>query len=166
MVVVQIVGIISYILASIGNGLLIGIAHYEKFGQDPQKRSFQDRIISYNCLLYAFINFITGTILEIRSLFGPIGNFGTLLRYFLSSLMLSIPIGYAECILFKCLLVFFWKKFAAINDEFFATFFNMFNLMIGLIISIVRLTNGEFFLRYDYGILSGIDISKNMDEYV
>ena len=161
MVVVQIVGIISYILANIGNGLLIGIAHYEKFGQDSQKRSFSDQIFSFNCLHYAISSFVFSTILEIRSLFGPIGNFLSLLYSFLGSLMLAFPMGYAECILYKCLLIFFWKKCASINDDFIATFFNIFNfLIVGLNITIIRLMIGEFYLRPAFELFSGIEISK------
>ena len=148
---------------NIGNGFIIVIALYEKFGQDSQKRSFPDQIFSFNCMHLAFSSFLTSTILEIRSLFGPIGSFVTLFWYFLHSLMLAIPLGYVECILFKCLLLFFWKKFAAINDDFLATFFNMFNLFIvALSISIFRLMIGEFHLRDDFEIFSGSEISNLM----
>ena len=161
MVLLQTFGVLTYIFSIVGNGLFIGIAHYEKYGQDPQKRSFPDQISSFNCLLFTLTSFIWSTILEIRSLFGPIGNVATLIFYSNNSLMLCIPLGFAECILFKCLLIFFWKKFAAINDDFFATFFNMFNvLIVGLIISLFRLMNGEYYLRYDFEIISGVEISK------
>ena len=146
---------------NLGNGFIIVIAFYEKFGQDSQKRSFPDQIFSFNCLHVVFSSFVTSTILVIRSLFGPIGSFLTLFWYFLHSLMLAIPLGYVECILFKWLLIFFWKKFAAINDDFLATFFNMFNIFIvALTISIFRLMIGEFHLRDDFEIFSGTELSK------
>ena len=77
--------------------------------------------------------------------------------------MLAITLGYAECILFKCLLIFYWKKFAAINDDFLATFFNMFNfLIVGLTISVIRLMIGEFYFRPKFEIFSGTEIPKTM----
>ena len=155
--------IILNVSPNIGNVSIIGIAHYEKYGQDSQKRSFADQIFYFNCLHFVFSSFINTTILEIRSLFGPVGDFLTLFYNFLLSQMLAIPLGYAECILFRCLLIFFWKKFATINDDFFATFFNMFNfLIVGLTISVIRLMIGEFYFRPKFELFSGTDISKTM----
>ena len=75
--------------------------------------------------------------------------------------MLAIPLGYAESLLYKCLLIFFWKKCASINDDFFATFFNIFNfLIVGLNISIIRLMTGEFYLRSIFKFFAGTEISK------
>ena len=161
MIVITIIGILTWIFSCFGSVLMIGVAHYEKYGQDPQKRSFQDRLFSFSCLQWALQSFIRASILEFRVLFGPIGSFATLFFYFNNSVALSIPMGFAESILFKCLLGFFWKKFAAIDDDYLATFFNIFNLLIvGSMISIIRLMNGEFYLRYDYGIFSGDKISE------
>ena len=131
MILITLFGISVFILLCLGNCLILGIVHYEKYGQDSKKRSFQDRVFSFNCLLFAFITFFNGILFQVRSLFGPIGNISALIIYFNGSVMLAIPLGYAESILFKCLLIFFWKKFAAINDEFLATFFNSFNVLIG-----------------------------------
>ena len=161
MVAVTIIGITTYILSNLGYVLIIGIAHYEKYGQDPQKRSFQDRLFSFSCLQYVLQSFIKTTLLQFRALFGPIGNIATLSLYLNYSIALAIPMGFAECILFRCLLVFFWKKFASINDEFFAIFIFMFNLLIMGQISIIRLMNGEFYSRYDYEIISGNEIQTS-----
>ena len=161
MVAVTIIGITTYILSNLGYVFIIGIAHYEKYGQDPQKRSFQDRLFSFSCLQYVLQSFIKTTLLEFRVLFGPIGNIATSFLYFNYSIALAIPMGFAECILFRCLLVFFWKKFASINDEFFAIFIFMFNLLIICLISIIRLMNGEFYSRFDYDIISGNEIQTS-----
>ena len=90
---VKIVGVISYFLLSLGNCLIVGIIHYEKFGQDSQKRSFTDRIFTFNAWLFICLSFINDTLLEVRSLFGPLGNFPTLLIYYLRSTMMAIPLG-------------------------------------------------------------------------
>ena len=163
---VKILGVIMYILICMGNVSVIGISHYEKFGQDPQKRSFQDQIFGFSCLMFACCSFIAITLLEIRSLFGPIGNIPTLIYYMLQSMLLGIPMALAESILFRVLLIYFWRRFAAIDDDFFATFFNLFNfLIIGVGITTYRLMIGEFHQRYDYGTLSGIEI-VDLDAYV
>ena len=44
---VKVIGILSYFLGRLGNFLLLGIVHYEKFGQDPQKRSLSDRLFTF-----------------------------------------------------------------------------------------------------------------------
>ena len=45
----KIIAALTYLLGTTGNFLYLGIMHYEKFGQDAQKRSFPDRIFSFNC---------------------------------------------------------------------------------------------------------------------
>ena len=47
---VKVASVIYYFLGRLGNFLLLGIVHYEKFGQDPQKRSLQDRLLTFNAL--------------------------------------------------------------------------------------------------------------------
>ena len=44
---VKVIGVLSYFLGRLGNFLLLGIVHYEKFGQDPQKRSLPDRLFTF-----------------------------------------------------------------------------------------------------------------------
>ena len=44
---VQVFGVLSYFLGRLGNFLLLGIVHYEKFGQDPQKRSLPDQLFTF-----------------------------------------------------------------------------------------------------------------------
>ena len=44
---VQVIGVLSYFLGRLGNFLLLGIVHYEKFGQDPQKRSLPDQLFTF-----------------------------------------------------------------------------------------------------------------------
>ena len=44
-----------------------------------------------------------------------------------------------------------------IDDDFLATFFNLFNfLIVGQILSVIRLLSGEFYFKDEYGTLSGI----------
>ena len=63
---IQVFGILSYFLSNLGNLLLLGIAHYEKFGQDPQKRSLPDRVLSFNIILAVVISVIHSNIIIVR----------------------------------------------------------------------------------------------------
>ena len=165
-IIAKIVAVIVYFIQCIGLLLILGIAHYEKYGQDPQKRSFQDRMFGYVCLNYVIMGIIINTSLTIRWLYGPIGHIVTMIYYSLHSIMLGMPMALAEMVIFRCLLIFFWKKFASLDDEFFATFFTMFNfIIIGFGLTIIRLMKGEFEQRYDYGTISGNEI-VNIDNYM
>ena len=158
-IITKSVAVAVYIICGIGHLLILGIAHYEKYGQDPQKRSFPDKMIGFYCLYFVLTNFISNTLTTIRWLYGPIGHSATIFIYSLTSLQLSIPMGLTEGVIFKFLLIFYWKKFASIDDDFFANFFYMFNfIIIGFGLTTIRMMEGEFEHRYDYGTLSGNEI--------
>ena len=120
-------------------------------------------MFSFNILSFMVGFFISDSILQLRNLFGPVGIHITLINYYILSTLLNVPLGFAENILFQCFMVFFWKKLAMINDDFLATFFFLFNLMISQIISLIRLMNGDFYKRDAFGILSGIDIETEKE---
>ena len=89
----KIIAAMTYLFGSMGNFLYLGAIHYEKFGQDAQKRSFPDRIFSFNCLIGCVGNFIYFTISIIRWIFGPVYYAITTLRYYCISVMLIVPLG-------------------------------------------------------------------------
>ena len=93
MILIKILGVVSFILVTFGNGLILGIVHYEKFGQDSKKRSFADQIFTFSCLLFLICSYVNDILLEIRSIFGPIGIGPSMLIYYLRSTMLAIPLG-------------------------------------------------------------------------
>ena len=108
-----------------------------------------------SCLLFFFCSIISNTIIIIRTIFGPVWNSIALSRYYLGSTMLAIPLAIAESITFRCLMIFFFNDTVMVNDEFLATFLNLYNTMIGQMISIVRLNIGEFLYQPEYKFLSG-----------
>ena len=152
---IKVVGILSYFLSNFGNILQLSIVHYEKFGHDPQKRSLPNRVFSYNTILFVIVFTIHSNILISRTLFGPVGIVITEIRYYLFTSAISALLGATEIMFFRCVMIFSWKKYAMINDEFFATFLNIFNVMIGQIISIVRFFIGDFFYHKGFQIFSG-----------
>ena len=64
---VQVIGVLSYFLGRLGNFLLLGIVHYEKFGQDPQKRSLPDQLFTFRWSQLPIIYPFDGTSLSIMS---------------------------------------------------------------------------------------------------
>ena len=119
---------------------------------------FSDRIFTFNCMVWMVGRCFYASIPEIRWVFGPVGYGLTSLRYYVNSSQLCIPLGIAESILFRCLMIFSWKKYAMINDEFLARFLFLFNFMIGQIISVVRLKIEDFEILFneEYEFLSGL----------
>ena len=89
----KIIAVLMYLFGSMGNFLYLGVIHYEKFGHDAQKRSFPDRMFSFNCLVGMVGSFIFFTISTIRWIFGPVNYAATTLRYYCISVMLCIPLG-------------------------------------------------------------------------
>ena len=152
---IKVVGVLSYLLSNLGNILLLSIVHYEKFGHDPQKRSLPDRVFSFNTILGVIFFVIHSHILIGRTLFGPVGNAITQFRYYFITSTVSILLGTIEIMLFRCIMIFSWKKYAMVNDEFFDTFLNIFNLMIGQIVCIVCFYIKDFSLHNGYQMFSG-----------
>ena len=161
---IKVLGVLSYFLGNLGNLLLLGIAYYEKFGQDPQKRSLPDRVLSFNIILAVFISVIHSNIIIVRIFFGPVGNAVTHFRYYLHSLVFTMMLGSTETILFRCLMIFSWKKYAMLNDEFFATFLNIFNFMMGQILSLGRFFIGDFFFQEGFKMFSGYCTNPKIPE--
>ena len=146
-------------LGILGISSILGVIHYERFGQDAQKRSFSDQIFSFNCKIFMITWPIVETITQIRWFFGPVGYIMAVFKNYLASCLLCLPLGFTECILFRLLMIYSWKKCAMINDEFCAMFFNTFNFMVVQMISMFRLIMGQFESNETFYIFSGIKVN-------
>ena len=62
------------VIETIGNGLLVAVMQYEKFGMDPLKRTVINQLISQLCLLYLMGNALSMPLLMIRFSYGPLGK--------------------------------------------------------------------------------------------
>ena len=151
----KIISFIIYFFGMIGISSLLGVIHYEKFGQDPQKRSFADLIFTSNCTTILIIWPIVETITQIRWFYGPVGYAMTKFKHYLVSCVLSLPLGFTESILYRLLMIYSWKKCAMINDEFCAIFFNTFNFILAQMISVIRLRTGQFVTKESFTVYSG-----------
>ena len=96
---------------------------------------------------------------EIRWVFGPVGYGLTNLRYYVGSSLLCIPLGIAESILFRCLMIFSWKTAASINDEYVSRFFAIWNFILAQMISVIHLMLGQFHHKDYFGLISGVDMN-------
>ena len=76
----KIIGLIMYLIGCLGIFSIFGIIHCEKFGQDPQKRSFSDQIFTLNCKMFMIWSPLIWGIFQIRWIFGPIGYTMTTFR--------------------------------------------------------------------------------------
>ena len=69
----KVFGLIMYLIGCLGIFSIFGIIHFEKYGQDPQKRSFSDQIFTFSCKIFMIVSPIYWGIAQIRWIFGPIG---------------------------------------------------------------------------------------------
>ena len=120
---------------------------------------FPDRIFTFNCMMWMVGRWFFASISEIRWFFGPIGYGLTSLRYYVMSSLLCLPLGIAESVLFRCLMIFSWKTAASINDEYVSRFFAIWNFIIAQMISIIRLMLGQFHHKDYFGLISGVDMN-------
>ena len=65
----KIFSLIMYLIGCLGIFTIFGIIHFEKYGQDCQKRSFPDQILSFNCKMFMIIMPIYWGISQIRWIF-------------------------------------------------------------------------------------------------
>ena len=84
-------GLVMYLINCFGIFSILGIIHYEKYGQDPQKRSFSDQLFTFNCKMFMIVSPIFGGLTQIRWIFGPIGyTMATLRAQSITSLMANL----------------------------------------------------------------------------
>ena len=112
-----------YILTStLGSAMLLGIVHYEKFGDDPQKRSLGNRLASDMILLIVFsVN--VGTVAFVSSETG-LDNYiewDTFIRIYRSALLAIVTYTNIHTLV-AYLQVCVIKHIKEINDEFCSKF--------------------------------------------
>ena len=69
-IIVKIILVVTFIMANIGNTMLLGVIRFEKYGQDPMKRSFPDRMFANVCWLHIYVSFINCLIEAYLALIG------------------------------------------------------------------------------------------------
>ena len=72
-------------------------------------------------------------------------------------------LAYTESILYKCLLIFNWKKCAAMDDDFWGKLISIFNVSFAFLIAFIRFALGNLY-HGGYEILSGNIVLHDMPE--
>jgi hypothetical protein len=148
----------------IGNGLLVVIIMYEKFGMDPQKRTTINQLLSKVCGMLIMTNLIIFPFVVMRTLFGPQSELvGYLMIHGIVFSTIYNLLTWTEMMILKCLYLCFWPRMAMLDDTLVAKFFGRFNLMICSICTTTKLHLVEYhrniFFQFATGTESFIDES-------
>ena len=77
--------------------------------------------------------------------------------------LIAFPMAYAESVMYKCLLIFNWKKCAAIDDEYWGTFMSLMNASLGMLVGSSRLALGNVY-HEGFKMWSGLDLERNITQ--
>ena len=125
------------ILVSLILFLNLGIAYYEKFGHDPQKRNLSNMMISSFCLGLSVSHTFMALFGSIRIIFGPFEISNTFSFLVMTKIVVVFKkLCFLEVGIYRLLAVYFPKSIIGLNDDFFHCFFNCWNLMMACIISL------------------------------
>ena len=95
---------------------------------------------------------------------GPVGLIPAWIVHFHRNIsQISFPLAYAECVMYKCLLIFNWRKCAALDDDFWGTFMSLFNVSLGMLVGSSRLAMGNVF-HEGFRMWSGLDLERNVTQ--
>ena len=135
-------GLIAPVLVLLIIFLNFGIAYYERFGNDPQKRNLYNMMITSFCMVFSTCTTFWVVFVSIRIIQGPfdVSNTFTFI-VILGSFQMFAALCILETIFYKLLAIYNPKTIIGINDDWFHHFFNYWNIMIALIVS----------LTYNYG---------------
>ncbi len=129
----------------IGLPLTIVIGLFEKYGGDPQKRLLTNKLLCYWILTSNFAVILNGSILILRTLYGPVGKILALVmlldRHFME---IASPLGLVEFMAVRCLSKFSWRIATGLNENFIAAFLIIFNLTMGVLDCSVAFMMGWF----------------------
>ena len=131
------VGLIAPILAFLITFLNFGIAYFERFGIDSQKRNLYNMMLSSFCMgvasfasfwvVFVSIRIICGTF-DISNAFAFIAT--------LSFFQMFNGLCILEAIVHRLLAIYYPKTIIGINDDWFHHFFNYLNVIMALIHSL------------------------------
>ena len=151
--------IIGILLEIVSNGLLYGIFIYEKYGIDSQRRTMTNMFLSQICIACIFLNILAHPFWLYGMFLSPDGigyplSLWTI--YMMGSLYCFIGFCMSEIMILKCLYLTKWPMMALLNDDYFATFVGLSNILICILISSIRLGMGEFDSNFMVQNMSGV----------
>ena len=118
-----------------------GIIYYEKWGNDPQKRSLSNMIMCCFCWTLLVVVFLSISIGSLRICFGPLGpTFGYVMIISRQACILNLMLCFLEIIIVKILQITCWSKMANLNDEFWSFVLGTSNGIIVILVSTILRT--------------------------
>ena len=140
----------------VGTPFYLCLIHYERFGQDPMKRTLKNRLIIFNCFVMMFIQNIIQPIGCFGIVFFPLSPFFAMTFSYLTcvSSMLFL-LSCSQLVLLENVMLFKNALYCCINEDFFYQFLVIWNL--GFAIgsqSILSLFMGHFLVE-EYQLLTG-----------
>ena len=136
------VGLTAPILLFLIIFLNFGIAYYEKFGNDPQKRNLYNMMISSLCMGMATGMSFWVVLPSIRIIWEPFDVSNVFaLSVTITFFQVFNGLCLLEAIFYRVLAVYHPKAIIGLNDDFFHNFFNYWNIMIALIYSLTSKWN-------------------------
>ena len=125
------VGILSPIFLVITIFLYGGIIYYEKWGNDPQKRSLTNMLMGSFCWNVMALIIFSVSIGSLRICIGPLGtNFGYIMIVTRQFCILNILACLLEIIIVKILQITKWNVMANLNDGFWFALLNFINIVV------------------------------------
>ena len=107
------------------------LAHFERFGGDPMKRSISNQIISQMSVFYLIIGLSSSTLHISSFIFGQYPYWlGVTIAMCGLGTFTFISLGLSIILIFKNLYLYKFSIASGFNDDFYSQFFLMFNLIL------------------------------------
>lgn len=150
-------------LEVIGNGLLLGMIWYERFGTNYE-RTLLNSLNSYTCICILFNNIISVNVMCFRFSLGPYPPFVCIIQSSIQHwTFFSALLSVNESVIFRYLYAFKWKNVGALNDDFFEQFLTVLNTFFGGMYAMCQFLVYNIY-RLDYALCTGED-PQSYEEY-
>ena len=132
------------LLTLLGPSLFICIIWYEKYSCNLHYRTLINQLLSHFCRLHLFGCLVARTPYIYFLSFGHFSNVGCEITVFLG-LVFYISIVTQVCMrqVIKYLYIFKWRYVIGLNDDFFATFLTLANVLLSCLLAFVDLFMGN-----------------------
>ena len=131
-------GIVIFVIIVVLYG---GIIHYEKWGNDPQKRSLANILMASFCWMPLIIVVASISFGSFRIRFGPLGQIsGYSLIFIRQACIIKIMLCFLEILTLKVLQITYWSRMANLNDEFWNNTLKTFNGITVILLSVIMRT--------------------------
>ena len=155
--------IFHIILTFIGPALLYSIVWYERFSSDIRYRTLMNQLLSHICI-FSIVDCFSNRILYVSIIcFGPYSTLACEFLSFMGRYFYLIRImGLFIRQLFRYFYIFQWKYFVTLNNDFFAIYFTLCNLILSFLFIFTTHELGYHNSDLDYHICTGKTPTDNI----